>query len=404
MLTRAGALAVLLIAAGAAPAAAVDTTPPELLSVVRDPGQQQRNKDGLQNWVITFSEPVYGFTQNNFGVSDDPDGFATAVPNWNFPNGNATGAMSIATPSGTGSVQAYVINLHDGAITDAAGNAWTGGMPAQENNGFYVDRDGPHPTIYPDPLTGGVTADSPVRFLLDFTNEEDVDYSTIHPVVSGTAGATTAKLVPPGDGADPIDRIIEVSDMTGPGTVVVSLPDGAFLDTLDNPSHAAVVAPGAESAQYTGAGTPKQNPGTGSGSGTPGSPQQTPLTPTAPGAQFPTPAPPPPPKDTTPPTLKLGALGALKLSARKALTIPVACTDGTGCTVSVVVKAKRAVLCKAGRRLTTGRTAKLGVACSKAGAATIRRAGRKGLPVTITVTATDAAGNTARTGRTGRAR
>lgn len=342
-------------------------------------------------------------------MSDDPDGFVTGLPSWNFPNGNVSGTMSIATPTGSGTVRPILVpRFSQGQVAsnvvDAEGNPWPGGEPAGPGNGFSVDRDGPAATLRRDPIQFGSTAETPVRFLLDFTNEDDVDYGSIEVGVSGTAGATTAQLVPDStSGSDPLDRVIQVTGMTGPGTVIVAIADGGFTDTLANPSDPVVLeASDANVTQYTGGGTTPPPGPTPTPTPSPGpapAPAPTP-------APLPTPGPnppPAPPANTSPPKLVLGSFKSLRLTT-KGLRVPVRCTDPGGtCTVTISVTSKKQQLC-GGTAGVEAQERALTVRCTKAGRRAIARAGRKGLPITVTVVAKNALGYTAKQGKTGSAK
>jgi hypothetical protein len=370
----------------AAPAAA--SSPPQVVSVVR--GGPEHNKDSYQQWVIHFDQGVYGLDAGNIQVKRYPDGFGGPI-DVNFANGNSFVGVGVGTPSGTGTVAVHLINV--GNIKNIDDVHMVAGDTGEEQ-AYYVDRTGPHVQVFHDGVQGDTTADSPVRFRLAIDEAPILGLTPASILLGGTAGATTAAIGP----ADfELDRTLSVSGMTGPGTVSVDLPAGAFTDELGNPSEA---ASGIEkTVTYTGAGTPSTT-----------TPSATvPVLPGLPAAPSgPSPAPPPGPPSTTsagsaPPKLTLGKVGALTLSS-KGLVVPVTCTPQSGrCRAAVVVKAKRTTLCRATKSIPAGKRTMLAAACSKAGAARIKRAGRHGLAVSIAVTVTDGAGRHATQVKTGKA-
>jgi hypothetical protein len=378
-------------AGNAAPATA---SPPVVTSIERS--GPEHNKGSYQQFTIHFDQGVYGLAgATNVQVKRHPDGYGQPA-DVNFADGNSFAGVGVGTPSGTGTIAVHLINA--GNIENAAHEHMIGGDNFAEV-AYYVDRDGPISTLYPDPLTGGVTSASPVRFLLDIDEApiQGLTGSSVH--LSGTAGATTAAIVP--DGGDPHDRVIEVSGMTGPGSVVVDLPPDAFQDELGNPSAQVVLSPAsAGTAQYTGAGTPA---GDGGGQLPVG---QVPIGQIPIGQLPPAPSPAPPPAPAAP-KLALGKLAA-KLSSKGRLALPVTCTAATPtCTAAVTISTgtgkRKHTLCKVTTKIASGRRVSLSVPCGAAARKKIRTAA-KGLPVAVAVTVTDGNGAKATATTSGKAR
>jgi hypothetical protein len=386
MLTRMAVVLCCSASALGAGAASAIASPPVVVSIERE--GPEHNKADHQQWTIHFDQAVYGLDANNVQVKRYPDGFGQPT-DVNFADGNAFVGVGVGTPAGTGTLAVHLINV--GNIQNAAHEHMTGGDMGAEV-GYDVDRTGPATTIYGDPLTGGVTGASPVRFLLDIDETPIQGLTGASVALSGTAGATTAAIVPDG-GGDPRDRVLEVSGMTGPGSVVVALPVGAFADELGNPSQAATFVAGANTAQYTGAGAPQ-------GAGDPQPVAPLPIGPVGPvsPSPSPSPAPPPAPKPAAPKVV-VGA-AKLKLSSKGRVSVPVTCAaDGPSCTAAVTVSAgagrRRHALCAGTAKVATGRSVAVAAPCGARGRREIRGAGRKGLKVTVAVTVTDATGHQA---------
>ena len=121
----------------------------------------------------------------------------------------------------------YVLTVQAGAIQDQTGNAGTG----QRSETWTVDVTAPGVTInqasnQPDP-----SSSSPIRFQVVFS-EPVTGFDASDVVLGGTASGLLSASVTGSATAYTID----VTGMTGSGTVVASIPAGAATDSANNSS------------------------------------------------------------------------------------------------------------------------------------------------------------------------
>ncbi len=166
---------------------------------------------------IELSEPVTGLTADDLVVVNGTVGTLTG-----------SGSSYDVTVQPTPGLQGVVtVTLPADSASDAAGNGNTAGDLART-----LDLVAPGVTVeqaagQPDPATV-----RPIRFTVGYS-EPVTGFTAGDVAVSGTAGATTAALT--GSGAD---YTVEVSGMTGSGTVRVAVPAGAAVDAAGNPNTA----------------------------------------------------------------------------------------------------------------------------------------------------------------------
>ena len=103
---------------------------------------------------------------------------------------------------------------------------------AADPTSFTVGDLVPHVTVTLDAGQENPTSDTTIHFHVAFT-EPVTGFDETDVLLSGTAGATTAVVT--GSGAD---YDVAVSGMTGPGTVIVSVPEGAAMDATSTPNTA----------------------------------------------------------------------------------------------------------------------------------------------------------------------
>lgn len=200
---------------------AVDTAPPTL--TVNQAGAQADPTNGSPIlFTVQFSEPVTGF-------SDPADvslaGTAGATSAVIVPVTGATYTVQVSGMAGNGTV---ILSVAAGVAADGVGN---GNLASTStDNTVTYDTQGPAVTIdrsgsQPDPTNG-----SPIRFTVVFSEPvSDFDDAT-DVTLGGTAGPTTAVIVP----VDARTYTVEVSGMTSDGTVTASVGSGRAIDAAGN--------------------------------------------------------------------------------------------------------------------------------------------------------------------------
>jgi hypothetical protein len=113
---------------------------------------------------------------------------------------------------------------------DAAGNANT--ASTSSDNTVTYDTTSPNVTINQASGQNDPTNASPIQFTVHF-NESVSDFATGDVSLSGTAGATTATVTGSGQ-----DYTVNVSGMTGDGTVIATIAAGVAHDAAGNASNA----------------------------------------------------------------------------------------------------------------------------------------------------------------------
>jgi Ca2+-binding RTX toxin-like protein len=196
-----------------------DTTAPSV-TVAPAPGQPDPTNTGPILFRVVFSEPVTGFTDTDVALSGTA-GATTAV----VTGSGTTYQVEVSGMTGSGTV---TVSVPAGAATDAVGNPNT----ASNESTVTFDTVRPAVTVAPAPGQDDPTNTGPILFAVEFS-EPVTGFTGTDVTLSGTAGATTAVVT--GSGAT---YQVEVSGMTGSGTVTVSVPAGAATDAAGNPNTA----------------------------------------------------------------------------------------------------------------------------------------------------------------------
>jgi LPXTG-site transpeptidase (sortase) family protein len=172
--------------------------------------------------TITFSENVTGFELGDITVGNGTAG--------NLLGSGKTYTADI-TPSADGEV---TVDIAANVVIDAASNGNT--AAAQ----FKISYDATRPGLTINQAVGQIdpTGASPINFTVEFEEPIDVSSFTGADVnLSGTAGATTKVIsqIAPDDGTT---FNIEVSGMTGNGTIIATIAEDKVLDTAGNTNSA----------------------------------------------------------------------------------------------------------------------------------------------------------------------
>ena len=201
----------------------VDRTPPAV-TVEQAVGQVDPTPDAPINFTVVFSETVTDFATGDVTLT----GTAGAT------TGTVTGSgttynFEVSGMTGPGTV---IATIEAGAATDAAGNPSAASTSSDNSVDYTPDLTGPTVTI--DQAVGQVdpTPDSPINFTVVFS-ETVADFATGDVALGGTAGATTATVTGSGTTYN-----VEVSGMTGPGTVTATIAAGVAQDAAANPNSA----------------------------------------------------------------------------------------------------------------------------------------------------------------------
>lgn len=205
-----------------------DPTPPTLLSFTRQtPATTPTNADTLV-FRATFNEDVTNVSTGDFAVNGTTTATVTGV---------ATVSASVydITVSGgdlAGFNGVVGLDLAGGQnITDLIGNALPAGEPATDET-YTVDNAGPTVTINQAIGQADPTGTSPISFTIVFS-EAVSGFDASDVTLGGTAGATTAVV-----SGGPTTYTVDVSGMTGDGTVTATVNASAVTDALGNPSSA----------------------------------------------------------------------------------------------------------------------------------------------------------------------
>jgi LPXTG-site transpeptidase (sortase) family protein len=172
--------------------------------------------------TITFNEDVTGFELGDITVGNGVAG--------NLLGSGKTYTADI-TPATDGEV---TVDVAVNVALDAASNGNT--AAAQ----FKITYDATRPGVTINQAVGQLdpTGASPINFTVEFEEPIDVSSFTAADIsLSGTAGATTKVIsqIAPDDGTT---FNIEVSGMTGNGTIIATIAEGKVLDTAGNTNSA----------------------------------------------------------------------------------------------------------------------------------------------------------------------
>ncbi len=148
------------------------------------------------------------------------------------PNDGTTYTVAVSGMTNDGTVIADVLA---NAATDGLGN----GNTASTSTDNTVTFDATAPTVTIDQATTppqlDPTSASPINFAVVFS-ESVADFDSSDVTVSGTAGATAGTVTGSGTTYN-----VAISDMTGPGTVVLDIAAGVATDGLGNPNSVATI-------------------------------------------------------------------------------------------------------------------------------------------------------------------
>ncbi|MGC8862607.1 MAG: beta strand repeat-containing protein, partial [Armatimonadota bacterium] len=202
-----------------------DITRPTV-TVEKAAGQTDPTKDPVINFTAVFSKPVVDFTDAAVTVTGTAFG-GGATKTVTVTGIGTTYNIAVSGMNATGTV---VVSIGAGAVHDAVGN----GNEASTSTDNVVDYDitGPSVTVNQAAGQSDPTNASPINFTVVFS-EPVSDFTSEDVTIGGTAGATTAEVTGSGTTYN-----VAVSGMTSAGTVVVSVAESVAHDSVGNPNSA----------------------------------------------------------------------------------------------------------------------------------------------------------------------
>ncbi|MGA2499687.1 MAG: hypothetical protein ABSH20_18270, partial [Tepidisphaeraceae bacterium] len=177
------------------------------------------------NFRVTFNEPVTGFTNAGVTLDGTAPGTLIAVVTPVGVNGD-TYNVAVSGMTGPGTVS---VSIPADAAQDLAGNSNTASVDVANTVNF--DNVVPNVTINKAVGQASPTNNSPINFTAVF-DKPVTGFTGADVALAGTAGATTAAVTPVG--VDGMTYNVAVSGMTGPGTVIATIPAGVALDLAGN--------------------------------------------------------------------------------------------------------------------------------------------------------------------------
>lgn len=211
--------------------APLDYTPPEVNNIVRQSPTEQNTTATSLTFAVNFSEPVTGVDINDFMLitTGDAQGTISSVS-----GSGSSYTVTVNSITGTGSIGIGVLNSGTD-ITDAAGNALTGGYNSGET--YIVS-----PADIEQPVVNSILRQSPpeqnttatsVTFAVNFSESvTGVDVSDFLLITGGTAQGTISSVS--GSGST---YTVTVSGISGSGSIgiIVKFSETGITDLAGNP-------------------------------------------------------------------------------------------------------------------------------------------------------------------------
>lgn len=196
-----------------------DDVPPTV-TINQSGSQSDPTNNTTVQFTAVFSEAVTNFTNTDITIGGTAGATTVAVSTTD----NITWTVNISGMTNDGTVTA---TIPANAAQDAAGNL--SGLSTSTDNSITVDITRPTVTIN----QGGSQPDPTNAALVSFTaifSEAISGFTNSDVSISGTAGATTAVV----STADNITWTVNISGMTGDGTIIVTIPANAAQDGTGN--------------------------------------------------------------------------------------------------------------------------------------------------------------------------
>lgn len=186
---------------------------------------------GPVTYTISFSEPVVGFDSgNDIQLNTTGTAAAASVSISGFGSGPYTVTLSGIAGDGT-----LGIAVNAGACTDASGNPNTAGPAGAP---LTVDNTPPTVTSISPPSQAG-TITGPVSYTVSFS-EAVTGFDSGDDVQVDATGTAAASVNLSGSGAGPYT--VTLSDLTGAGTLAITIKAGACVDAIGNQNPASATS------------------------------------------------------------------------------------------------------------------------------------------------------------------
>lgn len=213
----------------------VDNTAPAIEISAPDP---TLTAYGPAIYTVTYT----GASTITLDQDSEPDGVPDLV-SLTTESGDATGEFSVlvASTSETRQIQVYnttgtgdlSVSIAAGSASDEAGNlagaATVSGVPAK-----YLSVSAAEPTVSISAPSPTLTKEGPVTFTVVYSNmthdSVDLDETDITLNTTGTATATTINV----DGTGDYLRTVTLEDLSGDGTIGISIPSGTATRFTDS--------------------------------------------------------------------------------------------------------------------------------------------------------------------------
>jgi uncharacterized repeat protein (TIGR01451 family) len=169
---------------------------------------------------VVFSQPVTGFTGSDVVLSGTATGSLSAV----VTGSDANYSVAVSGMTGSGTV---VASIPAGVAVNGTAQGNTAST-STDNTVTYVAPVPPTVTVNQAPGQADPTSSSPIRFVVTFS-QAVTGFTASDVVLSGTAtGPLSVNLLTAGNG---INFTIEVTGMSGSGTVIASIPAGVAVNS-----------------------------------------------------------------------------------------------------------------------------------------------------------------------------
>jgi subtilisin-like proprotein convertase family protein len=205
---------------------------PLTVLVSQSEGQNDPTNTSPIRFTAAFSKPVTGLETGHVVLTGTASN-AVVESVQSISDDNRMYSIVVSVSSGGGTVTA---SIPAGVVEDGEGN--TNAASTSTDSTVTYDADPPIVTLNQAENQSDPTSASPVVFTAIF-NEAITDFTAADVHLSGTApGKLVATVAAVSD--DGKEYTIEVSGMTGSGTVIATIPAGAVRDLAGNASNASI--------------------------------------------------------------------------------------------------------------------------------------------------------------------
>ena len=210
-------------AAGPSTTFTVDNTPP---GISIGAPSASLTTSGPISYTITYSgESSITLSSGNITVNSTGSASAGSV---NVSGSGSTRTVQLSSITGDGTLG---ISIAAGTASDAAGNSAGAAGPSAT---FTVDNTAP--TISIGSPSASLTKSGPVSYTVTYSGENSITLSSGNITVNSTGSASAGSVNVSGSGST---RTVQLSSITGDGTLGISIAAGTASDTAGNTAAAA---------------------------------------------------------------------------------------------------------------------------------------------------------------------